>query len=124
MRAERIGLVFFDEGHGEYRTLYRRARAFLSTGSERGDWGAGKGTKNLPLDNFTKDANTKESEHCFFIQLADLLSHAAFLQVKAEQKALTPWQEHLAVATLYDAIPHLVLNTNAAQKDPQGIVRL
>ena len=104
--------------------MYRRARAFLSTGSERGDWGAGKGTKNLPLDNFTKDANTKESEHCFFIQLADLLSHAAFLQVKAEQKALTPWQEHLAVATLYDAIPHLVLNTNAAQKDPQGIVRL
>jgi hypothetical protein len=71
LRAERIGLVFFDEGHGEYRTLYRRARVFLSTGSERGDWGAGKGTKNLPLplDNFTKDANTKESEHCFFIQL-------------------------------------------------------
>ncbi len=124
LRSERIGLVFFDEGHGEYRKLYRKARVFLPTGSSRGGWGSGQTTRNMPLDNFTKDANIKESEHCFFIQLVDLVVHAAFLKIKAEQKTLTPWQEHLEVGTLYDAIPHQILNTNAAKRDPQGIVRL
>ena len=124
LTADRLGLVFFDQGHGEYRKLYRKARVYLPTGSNRGDWGKGTVSKNLPLDNFTKDANIKESEHCFFIQLADLISHAAFLKVKTEQKTLTPWQEHLDVGTLYDVIPTRVLNTKSTRKDPQGIVRL
>jgi hypothetical protein len=37
-RARRCGLVFFDEGHGEYRKLYRKARVFLPTGSSHGGW--------------------------------------------------------------------------------------
>ena len=49
VRSERIGLVFFDEGHGEYRKLYRKARVYLPTGSNRGDWGKGAASKNMPL---------------------------------------------------------------------------
>jgi hypothetical protein len=119
----RNGMVFFDEGHGEYRKLYRKSRIYLPTGSRQGDWGQGKVSINLPLDNFTKDANIKESEHSFFIQLADLISHAAFLKLKAEQTRLSPWQEEIFAHTLYDSIPLRVLNLKASA-DPQGIVRL
>ena len=119
----RNGMVFFDQGHGEYRKLYRKSRVYLPTGSRQKDWGQGQATVNLPLDNFTKDANIKESEHSFFIQLADLVSHAAFLKLKEEQGRLTPWQAATVAHTLYEAIPLRVLNTRASG-DPQGIVRL
>lgn len=121
--SERNGMVFFDQGHGEYRKLYRKSRVYLPTGSRLGDWGHGRATRNLPLDNFTKDANFKESQHSFFIQLADLLSHAAFLKVKGERGSLTTWQVQLAAHTLYDAIPLRVTNTDAS-RDPLGIVRI
>lgn len=32
----RAALVFFDEGHGEYRRLFRRAKRHLPTGSRQG----------------------------------------------------------------------------------------
>jgi hypothetical protein len=123
-KASRNGMVFFDQGHGEYRKLYRRARVYLPTGSRHGRWGRGQATKNLPLDNFTKDANIKESEHSFFVQLADLLSHAAFLKIKGEQGRLSPWQAAIGADVLYDLVPLRVINTDAATSDPQGIVRL
>jgi hypothetical protein len=122
--GHRTGLVFFDEGHGEYRKLYRKAKVYLPTGSDRGGWAAGALSKNLPLDNFTKDANIKQSEHSFFIQLADAVSYAAFLKLKGETRSLEPWQEALGLNQLYDAIPMRVLNTSASRQDRQGIVRL
>jgi len=123
-KANRSGLVFFDQGHGEYRKLYRKARVYLPTGSALGGWAGGQMSKNLPLDNFAKDANIKESEHSFFIQLADLISYAAFLKIKSERGNLTPWQAALNLGGLYDVIPLRVLNTKASGKDPRGIVRL
>lgn len=122
--SRRAGMVFFDEGHGEYRTLYRKAKVYLPTGSDRGGWADGKLSKNLPLDNFTKDANIKESEHSFFIQLADVVSYAAFLKTKAETNSLTDWQASLDLGNLYEAIPVRVLNTSASRNDRLGIVRL
>jgi hypothetical protein len=121
---QRTGLIFFDEGHGEYRKLYRKAKAYLPTGSDRGGWADGKLSKNLPLDNFTKDANIKESEHSFFIQLADLVSYAAFLKVKGETESLSEWQAALDLGRLYQTVPVRVLNTSASRADPLGIVRL
>lgn len=123
-KTRRQGLVFFDEGHGEYRKLYRKARNYLPTGSSFGNWGGGGTARNLPLDNFTKDANIKESEHSHFIQLADLLSHALFLKHKHELQTLLDWQAELSLGTLYDAVPLRALNTRASTRDPQGIVRL
>lgn len=123
-RQERLGLVFFDEGHGEYRKLYRKARVFLPTGSDRGDWGGGQPTRNVPLSNFTKDANIKESEHSYFIQLADLVSSAALLMVRGERGLLEPWQAGLRAETLYQSLPGDALNRNASRSDPLGVVRL
>lgn len=120
----RTGLLFFDEGHGEYRTLYRKARVYLPTGSALGGWPGGRATKNLPLANFTKDANFKQSHHCWFTQLADLLSFAVLLKVRAELGHLPSWQNTLGAGALYDAVPRKALNVNASRKDSQGIVRL
>lgn len=121
---DRAGLVFFDEGHGEYRTLYRKAQVYLPTGSSLGGWEAGEFSKNVPLDNFTKDGNTKDSRYSNYIQLADLICYSAFLKRKAEISTLTPRQERFNLGSLYDSIPMQVLNTKANMKDLQGFVRL
>lgn len=123
-KQERTGLVFFDEGHGEYRKLFRRAQVHLPTGSSRGGWESGEFSKNLPLDNFTKDGNTKDSRYSHYIQLADLVSYAAFLKRRAEINTLSTWQKDLDLGKIYDAIPMRVLNTKANMRDPQGFVRL
>ena len=44
-------IIFFDEGHPEYRSLYRKSRIYLWTGSTIGTG------RNLPLSMFTKDSN-------------------------------------------------------------------
>jgi len=123
-KTQRAGMVFFDEGHGEYRKLYRKALVHLPTGSNRGDWGDGAATRSIPLDNFVKDGNTKNSTHSFYIQLVDLVSYAALLKIRGEQGRLAEWQQELELNTLYDAIPRSALNTLASSRDPQGIVRL
>ena len=125
-RTQRTGIVFFDEGHGEYRTIYRKARVYLPTGSALGAWAGGLQTRSLPLNNFTKDANIKQSEHCFFTQLADLLSFAVLAKRRAELGLLSPAHKTLGVDTLYGAIPASVLNLQAAAaRDPaRGIVRV
>lgn len=124
-KSKRTGLVFFDEGHGEYRKLFRKAQVYLPTGSSLGGWGTGESTRNIPLDNFTKDGNTKDSRYSHYIQLADLISYAAFLKRKSEVGSLTFWQDKLGLEDLYNAIPRKVLNVYANAKDPNhGIVRL
>jgi hypothetical protein len=119
----RVGMVFFDEGHGEYRTLYRKARTNLPTGSALGGWSSGS-TKNLPLANFVKDANFKQSHDCHFTQVADLLSFAVRSKIRGELGLLGQSQQELDVRSLYDVVPLTVLNTRASTTDRQGIVRL
>ncbi|MFD0936398.1 hypothetical protein [Methylobacterium trifolii] len=48
-------IVFFDEGHPEYRKIYRQSQVYPATGSSIGAWKSGKSTQNLPLDMFFKD---------------------------------------------------------------------
>lgn len=119
------GMVFFDEGHPEYRRLYRRAQVYLPTGSSRGGWQGGGLTKNLNLSMFTKDGNEKNSAHCRFTQIADIVAYAAFLKVKGERNRLSTEQKLLGYGQLYDSIPRGVLNINASKAQPRdGIVRL
>lgn len=120
----RQGMIFFDEGHGEYTKVYRKARVYLPTGSSLGGWSTGKATKNLPLSNFTKDGNIKKSHDSWFIQVADMISYALFLKVKTERGEATQWQNDLGLGDLYDHIPKRILNTRASTSDPDGIVRL
>jgi hypothetical protein len=117
-------LTFFDQGHQEYRRLYRMAQVHLPTGSMLGSW-SGAATKNMPLDMFVKDANEKDSKHCFFTQAADLIAYAAFLKIKHERNELIEWQATYKLGTLYDEIPKKLLNTRASFAWPRdAIVRL
>jgi hypothetical protein len=120
------GFVFFDEGHEEYRKLYRRAQRYLPTGSSipGAGWGEGQTTRNIPLDMFTKDANNKISKHCHFTQLADLVAYAAFLKMKYEINGLAEWQARYSLGNVYDALPALKVNRRATPRYPDGIVRL
>jgi hypothetical protein len=125
MRRKRNAMVFFDQGHAEYRQMYRQARHFLPTGSALNDWGNGHRARNFPLSMFTKDANFKESHQCHFTQLADLLSFAVLAKIRHEHGTLPPGQLQLASHTLYDAVPSSVLNLFATRRDPdRGILRL
>jgi len=113
-------MTFFDQGHPEYRKLYRKAQKYLPTGSR-----LGTPTRNLPLDMFLKDANEKNSKHCFFTQLADLVAYSAFLKIKAEQGYLEDWQERVSANNIYASLPTKYLNiaaSGAGQRD--AIVRL
>lgn len=117
--------VFFDQGHPEYRTLYRKAQVYLPTGSRLGIWASGAPTQNLPLDMFTKDANEKNSKHCHFTQAVDLIAYAAFMKMKHEKNRLTAWQQNYALGNLYDSLHASLKNTRASNRAPQdGIVRL
>jgi hypothetical protein len=117
-------MTFFDQGHPEYRKLYRQAQVYLPTGSQKsGGWDEGKSTKSLPLDMFFKDANEKNSKHCHFTQIADLVAYAAFLKIKAEKGELEPWQAQYNLGTLYDEIPEHLLN-RAVSPTRDGIKRL
>jgi hypothetical protein len=117
-------IVFFDEGHPEYRRLYRQAQVYLPTGSRFGGW-AGGATRNLQMDMFTKDANDKNSKHCFFTQAADLIAFSALLKVRHEHGELEPWQAQYNLGNLFDSVPQRLLNLRASAKLPRdGIVRL
>jgi hypothetical protein len=110
-------MTFFDQGHQEYRDLYRKARVNLLTGSRYG------ATRNLPLSMFVEDANEKNSKHCIFTQVADIIAFSALSKIRAERKLLDQEQLDLGFSTLYDAIPRGVLNAKASRQG-DGIVRL
>ncbi len=119
-KNQRVALTFFDRGHPEYRTLYRKAQVFLPTGSL-----FGTRTRNLPLSMFFEDGNDKDSKHCWFTQTADIVAYVAFLKVKSERRDLTPWQVKYNWSAAYDEIPATLINTNVSRgviRD--GIVRL
>lgn len=115
-------LVFFDQGHPEYRKLYRMAQVYLPTGSSLGGWIGGR-SRNLPLDMFVKDGNEKNSEFCYFTQAADLIAYAVFLKMKGEDGSLTDWQMEHNAATFYDHIPKRHINL-LVSPSRDGIVRI
>lgn len=111
-------MVFFDQGHAEYRALYRRAMVNLPTGSRFG------APRNLPLDMFVKDGNEKNSANCLFTQLADLIAYAALAKRRHERGMLDPTQEANGLHTMYDALPAAVRNLKASGQFGDGMVRL
>lgn len=117
-------LLMFDEGHGEYRTLFRKACRYLPTGSRMGHWTDGRSTVNKPLTTTIEDVNFKDSRQSHFIQIADLIAYATLLKVKAECGKLTEKESRLHLGTLHDAIPRNLLNTKVHTGGNDGIKRL
>lgn len=117
--ARRVNaMVFFDEGHPEYRTLYRRAMKHLPTGSRFG------AQRDLPLDMFVKDGNFKNSKLCHFTQLADVIAYAAFLKMRHESGELEAPRVAAGLNRLYDSFPRGLKNLKASGTASDGIVRL
>lgn len=121
MRRQCVGrktnaMTFFDQGHNEYRKLYRKAQVHLMTGSRYGE------ARNLPLDMFVKDGNEKNSKHCLFTQLADLISYAALAKVRHEKGVMEQTQQDIGLQYLYDGVPAGIKNLKAGGAD--GIIRL
>jgi Protein of unknown function (DUF3800) len=113
-------ITFFDAGHPEYRKLYRMAQVHLTTGRQYGGM-----AQNMPLNMFTKDANEKNSKHCYFTQVADLVAYAAFLLIKSENGQLTEWQQQYNFHELYKKILNKKINQKVSKASPRdGIVRL
>lgn len=108
-------MVFFDEGHPEYRSLYRKAKRYLLTGD-------GKGSAiNRPLDMFIKDGNWKDSKFCNFTQIADLISYSVLHKMRVEAGSTSDAMP--SIASAYDSIPPSLLNKRVSS-DRDGIVRL
>lgn len=117
-------LLFFDEGHGEYRVLYRKACVHLPTGSRLGGWASGSAAKNIPMSSTIEDANFKDSKQSHFIQIADLVAYATLLKARHECEALSERQSRNELYKFHDAIPKNVLNTRVVTGGTDGIVRL
>ena len=109
-------MVFFDQGHDEYRKLYRRACVNLPTRSRFGN------SRNLPPSMFIKDGNDKNSKHCLFTQLADLVSYAALAKVRHESEVMDPSQEAINLHQIYGGLRADEKNLSAGGAD--GIVRI
>ncbi len=109
-------MTYFDQGHNEYRRLYRKAQVHLMTGSRFGQ------PRNLPLDMFVKDGNEKNSKHCLFTQLADLISYAALAKVRHEKGVMEQTQQDIGLQYLYDGLPMGIKNLKAGGGG--GIVRI
>lgn len=116
-------IIFFDEGHGEYRTLYRKACVHLPTGSRLGGWSSGP-SKNIPMISTIEDANFKDSRTSHFIQIADMVAYATLLKARFECNALSEMQSRNKLHLMHDAIPRTVLNTRVVTGGDDGIVRL
>lgn len=113
-------MTFFDQGHPEYRRLYRRARVNLPTGSM-----FDMVTTNMPLDMFVKDANEKASHECLFTQTADLIAYSALALRRYELGVLDADQKAYGLQGLYAQVPTRIINTKASLSYPRdGIVRL
>lgn len=117
-------LLFFDEGHAEYRKLYRRACVHLPTGSKQGEWEGGAATRNIPLSRTIKDANFKDSKQCHFVQIADLVAYATLVKIRAEYGRLSDRERELGAEDLFGHIPERVLNRRVDLKTGDGIKRL
>lgn len=109
-------MTYFDQGHNEYRRLYRKAQVHLLTGSRFG------APRNLPLDMFVKDGNEKNSKFCLFTQLADLISYAALARIRQEKGVMDQAQQDIGLQYLYDGVPAAMKNLKAGGHD--GIVRI
>jgi hypothetical protein len=117
-------LIFFDEGHREYISAFRKAQAYLPTGSALGGWGNGQITKNMHLSMFPKDANIKQSDLSYFIQMADLVAYAARMKIEYEQGGLAQKRVNRGHHQIYDAIPRNVINLRASRKRSDGIAKI
>jgi hypothetical protein len=111
--ANGLGLIFADETNEiRIRRLVRQVRVFHHAGSHYG------GSYVQLLTNIVEDPIMRTSESSYFVQIADLISHALYQKLYPKGALRT-----FGVNTLFDRMSPL-LHLPASKVDPykQGIV--
>lgn len=114
-------VIIADEGRQREIAKMRRKMSVINyIPSQQGNWGGGKRTKNIPLDNFVEDALFRDSSESYFIQLADC---AAFALLKRETPNKSTHTRQHSLDRMWDQHLRSVRFPKAAPRDPDGIVR-
>lgn len=109
--------LIFDEVREEPITrLYRRLRVHNPIPSRYEAWQDGSPTRNIPLDRVIGGPAFRSAGDDHILQLAGFVAHALLLQEEPANAAETGLSRGFAT------LNH-VLNREASQRDPQGVVR-
>ncbi|MDE2471925.1 MAG: DUF3800 domain-containing protein [Bradyrhizobium sp.] len=108
-----LGIVFADDTNEEkIRGLLRKMRVYNPVPSRFG------GSYSAPVTSILEDPIIRKSEHSFYIQVADMASHALYRKLYPK-----PAHKRFNAHRLFDLLGP-VLHLPASKSDPQGIVHL
>ncbi len=110
---EDLGMILADETNEvKVRRVVRKIRVHNQVSSMYG------GSYSVSVNNIVEDPIMRNSQHSYFVQIADLVSHALYR--KLYQKGS---YRKYNIDRLFDLVDPLLLKV-ANRKDPQGIVHL
>ena len=108
-----LGLIFADEtNERKIRSLLRRMRVYNMVPSRFGN------AYSDPIEYIVEDPVVRKSEHSYFVQVADLTSHALYHRLYPKGGL-----RRFNVDRLFDAVEPILLR-EASRDDPYGIVHL
>lgn len=108
-----LGIILADETNEvKIRRIVRKIRVHNQVGSMYG------GSYPVSVDNIVEDPVMRSSQHSYFVQIADLVSHALYRKLHRKNS-----YRKFNVDKLFDIVDPILLKA-AAKKDPQGIVHL
>ena len=118
-RAGCHAFLIFDHVHEEpIRGLYRRLRVHNPIPSRYEAWEDGSPTRNVPLARVIGGPAFRSAEDDHLLQLAGFVAHALLLQ----EQGVGAGGDDRGLARVFSILEH-VLNREASQRDPQGVVR-
>ncbi len=108
-----LGMVLADETNEvKIRRVVRKIRVHNQVGSMYG------GSYSVSVDNIVEDPVMRKSQHSYFVQIADLVSHALYRKLHKKNS-----YRKFNVDRLFDIVDPVLLKA-AARRQPQGIVQL
>jgi hypothetical protein len=108
-----LGMIFADETNEvKIRRLIRKMRVYNPVPSQFG------GSLSMPITNIVEDPVMRNSEHSYFVQIADLTSHALYRKLYPKGS-----YRQYNVDKLFDLLDGILLK-EASRSDAQGIVHL
>lgn len=112
-------ILFFDEGSNKWITkVCRRLAVYNMIRSRMGAWPDGKPYKNFPTINILEDPVFRSSRTSYMIQAVDFCAYALFQKEKP-----TPSRREFGLDKSFEELLLPICNTNAAPRDPHGIIR-
>ena len=108
-----LGMILADETNEvKVRRVVRKIRVHNQVGSMYG------GSYSVSVNNIVEDPVMRNSQHSYFVQIADLVSHALYRKLHPKGS-----YRKYNIDRLFDLVDPLLLKA-ANRKNPQGIVHL